>query len=167
MTTSVRRAPQFHLGDRALEAKRQIEKQRYSLPERPEGPMPPIPPDITELGDRALVNLMTDLTRWAEHLGVQLAMAEVDERWAEAAMEKQRAYRQHVNAYVGVRDSLPEAVRQHQEDDAAGRVEFGAAIRALLALWHERPHKPAGEYEQAYNHIYAVLATPSAQAVPE
>jgi hypothetical protein len=91
MTTTVRRAPQFRLGDRALEAKRQAERQRYDLPPRPQERIPEVPDDITELGDRSLVAMMTLLTRWAEHLGVQLAMAEVDERWAEAAMEKERA----------------------------------------------------------------------------
>lgn len=53
--------------------------------------MPRVPDDITELADRELIGMMTLLTRWAEHLGVQLAMAEVDERWAEAAMEKSKA----------------------------------------------------------------------------
>lgn len=91
MTRTVRRAPQFRLGDRALEAKRQAELQRYELPERPKSPIPEVPDDISELDDRALVGLMTLQTRWAEHLGVQLAMAEVDERWADAGMEKSRA----------------------------------------------------------------------------
>jgi hypothetical protein len=89
--TTVRRAPQFHLGDRGLEAKRLAERQRYDLPARPEGPIPEIPDDLTDLGDAELVGLMTDFTRWASHLSVQLALAEVDERWAEAEMEKQRA----------------------------------------------------------------------------
>jgi hypothetical protein len=89
--TEIRRAPQFRLGDRSLEAKRQAERQRYDLPPRPGKAIPQVPDDITELADRDLVLLMTQLTRWAEHLGVQLAMAEVDERWAEAAMEKAKA----------------------------------------------------------------------------
>jgi hypothetical protein len=91
MTTRMRRAPQFHLGDRALEAKRQAERQRYDLPARPANPIPEVPEDVTDLGDRDLVVMMTDFTRWAEHLGVQLAMAEVDERWAERAMEQAKA----------------------------------------------------------------------------
>ena len=91
MTTLQRRAPQFRLGDHALEAKRQAERQKYDLPARPREPIPEVPEDITGLGDEDLIGLMTLLTRWSEHLGVQLAMAEVDERWAEAAMEKERA----------------------------------------------------------------------------
>jgi hypothetical protein len=87
----VRRAPQFRLGDRALEAKRVAESQRYSLPPRPESPIPEVPEDVTDLHDRDLVVMMTDFTRWAEHLGVQLAMAEVDERWAERGMEQAKA----------------------------------------------------------------------------
>lgn len=91
MSIARRRAPQFRLEDRALEAKRQVESQQYVLPARPEGAIPEIPDDITELDDRHLIGLMTQLTRWAEHLGVQLALAEVDERWAEVAMDKSRA----------------------------------------------------------------------------
>jgi hypothetical protein len=91
VTTQVRRPPQFRLGDRSLEAKRQAEKQRYDLPARPGRAIPVVPDDVTDLGDRELMNLMTEMTRWAEHLGTQLALAEVDERWAEAAMEKERA----------------------------------------------------------------------------
>jgi hypothetical protein len=89
--TTVRRVPQFRLGDRALEAKRQAESQRYSLPPRPKSPLPVVPDDVTDLDDPDLVGMMTQLTRWAEHLGVQLAMAEVDERWADAAREKEKA----------------------------------------------------------------------------
>ena len=91
MTTTVRRAPSFRLGDRALEARRQVERQRYDLPPRPKEKIPEVPDDITALEDQPLIELMTLLTRWAEHLSVQLAMAEVDERWAEAGMEKERA----------------------------------------------------------------------------
>lgn len=89
--TTVRRAPQFHLGDRGLEAKRMAERQRYDLPARPEGPIPEVPDDLIDLHDEELLGLMTQYTRWAAHLSVQLALAEVDERWAEAEMEKQRA----------------------------------------------------------------------------
>jgi hypothetical protein len=89
--TTVRRAPQFHLGDRGLEAKRLAERQRYDLPARPEGPIPQVPDDLLDISDDQLLGLMTDFTRWAAHLSVQLALAEVDERWAEAEMERQRA----------------------------------------------------------------------------
>lgn len=89
--TTVRRPPQFRLGDSALEAKRQVERQRYELPPRPGVAIPKVPDDPTELGDSELITMMTQLTRWAEHLGVQLAMAEVDERFAESAKEKFKA----------------------------------------------------------------------------
>lgn len=91
MTRQVRRPVQFHLGDRGLEAKRLAERQKYDLPERPEGVIPKVPDDLLDLGDGELLGLMTEYTRWAAHLSVQLALAEVDERWAEAEMEKQRA----------------------------------------------------------------------------
>jgi hypothetical protein len=134
MTTAVRRAPQFRLGDRALEAKRQAEKQRYSLPDRPEGVMPPIPSDITELGDRELVNLMTDLTRWAEHLGVQLAMAEVDERWAEAAMEKCKALALLGGTAKDVTRTKAKAYESEDYLEAEEKYFEGMAYRKLVGV---------------------------------
>lgn len=89
--TTVRRSPEFRLGDRAQEAVRLAERQRYDLPPRPKGKIPDVPDDITELSDRDLMVRMTEMTRWAEHLAVQLALAEVDERNSEIVMERARA----------------------------------------------------------------------------
>lgn len=70
---------------------RLAERQRYDLPGRPKGQIPEVPDDVTELGDSELVVLMTDFTRWATHLSAQLALAEVDERWADAERERLRS----------------------------------------------------------------------------
>lgn len=132
MTTRVRRAPQFHLGDRALEAKRQAERQRYDLPARPTDPIPVVPADITELNDADLIALMTLLTRWAEHLGVQLAMAEVDERWADAAREKARALALLAGGAKDVTRSKAKAYESEEFLEAEEKYHEAMAYRKLV-----------------------------------
>jgi hypothetical protein len=136
VTTTVRRAPQFRLGDRALEAKRQAERQRYDLPDRPVEALPRVPDDITELEDRDLIGMMTLLTRWAEHLGVQLAMAEVDERWADAAMDKERAL-----ASLGkVRDVTERKAKAYESEAfiaAEEKYHEAMAYRKLVAVLYQ------------------------------
>lgn len=134
MTTTVRRPPQFRLGDRSLEAKRSAERQRYSLPPRPEYPIPQIPEDITELGDNELIGLMTRVTRWAEHLGVQLAMAEVDERWAEAAMEKFRALALLDGSAKDVTRTKAEAYKSEEYLAAEDKYHEAMAYRKLVGV---------------------------------
>lgn len=136
MTTTVRRVPQFRLGDRALEAKRLAERQRYELPDRPGKALPQVPDDITELDDRSLIAMMTLLTRWAEHLGVQLAMAEVDERWAEAAMDKERAL-----ASLGSVKDVTERKAKAYESEAFIKAQEDyherMAYRKLVSVLHD------------------------------
>ena len=129
-----RRAPQFRLGDRALEAKRQAEKQQYDLPPRPDRAMPEVPEDITELGDRELLSLMTELTRWAEHLGVQLAMAEVDERWADAGMEKARALALLDGSAKDVTQRKAKAYESDDYLEAEARYHEAMAYRKLVGV---------------------------------
>ena len=132
--TTLRRAPQFRLRDRALEAKRQAERQRYDLPDRPREPLPKIPDDITELADEELVVMMTLLTRWAEHLGVQLAMAEVDERWAEAGMEKERAVALLDGSAKDVTQRKAKAYQSEEFLEAEEKYHEAMAYRKLVAV---------------------------------
>ena len=134
MSIARRRAPQFRLEDQALEAKRKVEQQQYTLPPRPEGPIPNVPDDITELGDPELIGLMTELTRWAEHLGVQLAMAEVDERWAEAAMEKNRALALLDGTAKDVTRSKAAAYKSEEYLNAEEKYQECMAYRKLVGV---------------------------------
>lgn len=134
MTTTVRRAPQFRLGDRALEAKRQAERQKYDLPPRPEQAIPKVPDDITELGDRDLIGMMTLLTRWAEHLGVQLAMAEVDERWAEAGMDKERSLALLAGTAKDVTQRKAKAYESEAYLEAEEKYHEAMAYRKLVSV---------------------------------
>jgi hypothetical protein len=73
----------------SLAAAREAEKQNLVLPDRPRGEPPQVPgEELTELDDRDLMGLFGKLNRWAAFLGVQLAMAEVDESYASKLVDK-------------------------------------------------------------------------------
>lgn len=67
------------------------------MPSRPQDEYPDLPDDPTELTDSQLMSAMTVFTRWAEYLSSQLAVAEVDERYAEAYLERTKAIRALAN----------------------------------------------------------------------
>lgn len=147
--TPQRRAPKFRLGDRASEAARQAERQRYDLPDRPGTAMPQVPDDVTDLGDRALVNLMTDLTRWAEHLGVQLALAEVDERWADAALDKEKA----LASLAGIEADVDGGLAK-QQAHVATRIKANAYKSQAVLEAEDKYHEA-----MAYRKLVGVLFT--------
>lgn len=76
------------MGLASLEAKRQLDLQGIPVPSRPRDEFPVLPDDPTELFDSELMSLFREVNRWSEYLGVQKVMAEVDERYAEAALDK-------------------------------------------------------------------------------
>lgn len=90
MARTVARNRTLQMGLASLEQKRKLERQRIALPSQPRGDVPGLPDDPTELTDSELMSLFVRLTKWAEYLGAQLALAEVDERFADAALEKTR-----------------------------------------------------------------------------
>ena len=79
------------MGLASLEAKRKLDRQRIFMPIRPDADFPGLPDDPTEPDDSELMSLFVQLTKWAEYLSAQLAAAEVDERYADAALEKVKA----------------------------------------------------------------------------
>lgn len=91
MGRPVSRNVTLEMGQASLEAKRKMDRQRIFLPRRPEDDFPELPEDPTELGDSELMRLFVQLTKWSEYLGAQLAVAEVDERYADASLEQVKA----------------------------------------------------------------------------
>jgi len=82
----------------SLEAKRVMDRQRIPSPRMPDDDYPPLPDDPTDLGDSELMSLFVTLTKWAEFLSTQLAMAEVDERYADEYLERFKAIKTLSNA---------------------------------------------------------------------
>jgi hypothetical protein len=68
-----------------------LERQGMNLPEKPSGGVPGLPQDPTELDDSGLMQLFTEMTQWASFAAVKLAAAEVDEKYAVADFERQKA----------------------------------------------------------------------------
>jgi hypothetical protein len=66
-------------------------RKGLKLRSRPEDDMPDLPANLTELNDDKLMELFVELTRWAEYAGTQLAAAAVDEKDAEAHLERCKA----------------------------------------------------------------------------
>lgn len=91
MSRTVARNRTLQMAQASLEAKRKLDLQKIALPRRPEDEFPELPEDPTELSDSGLMKMFVRLTKWAEYLSVQLAVAEVDERYADASLERVRA----------------------------------------------------------------------------
>lgn len=68
-----------------------LEKQHLPLPRRPRSDVPELHGDLTDLEDSDLIDLLVKFTRWADYSGGQLAVADVDERFADAYLDKLKA----------------------------------------------------------------------------
>lgn len=89
--TRTRAQTDLKLGARSSAAKQQLDAQGVPLPPKPAGRLPGLPDDVTELDDSALMSLFSKLSAWTDHLGTQLAAAEVDERSADELVDQLRA----------------------------------------------------------------------------
>ena len=64
-----------------------LEDLGFSLPAKPNLDIPLLPRDITELDDEALMSLFVEFTQWNAHLAGAHAIAVINEREAERALE--------------------------------------------------------------------------------
>ena len=67
-----------------------VRKIRRGLPryERPEGELPKVPWEITDLHVNDLMQLMSQLAAWANYVGMELAEAEIAEKSADDIVER-------------------------------------------------------------------------------
>jgi hypothetical protein len=72
----------YSVSDSSGEALVKVKMQNLPVPAKPIYEIPPLPDDITELGDSALMSLFRRLMGWQKYLATQLALAEVDEKHA-------------------------------------------------------------------------------------
>lgn len=61
--------------------------ESVSLGSPPEGDLPDLPRDLTELSDRDLMILFSEFVQWQNFAASRLGLAEVEERRAEAALK--------------------------------------------------------------------------------
>lgn len=70
----------------SVRAKAELAKKGLHVPPRPDYDVPRLPEGVTDLDEPKLMELFVQLNHWANHLGAELAMAEIDERAAEHAL---------------------------------------------------------------------------------
>jgi hypothetical protein len=81
----------LEMAEKATAARLAVERAGLSLPARPGFEIPRLPLKITDLNDDRLMGLFVALTRWTDHLAGAVAEAEIEERAAEAILNKAQA----------------------------------------------------------------------------
>lgn len=92
-----------------------LESRGMDLPTRPPDGVPELPPDPTELDDSALMSLFTEMTQWVSYVAVKLASAEVDEKYAVSAFERQKAMNTVANS--GEKTVTAARARAYEDED--------------------------------------------------
>lgn len=73
--------------DRAHAALKDLSASGLNMPTGPDDDIPRLPTDITELDDPGLMNLFSALVAWADYVGAQVALAQIDERNSQRALD--------------------------------------------------------------------------------
>jgi hypothetical protein len=68
-----------------------VNKLGFSLTAKPEYNIPDLPRDITELDDEGLMDLFVQFTQWNDHLAGAQAIAVINEREAQRALDNAEA----------------------------------------------------------------------------
>ena len=84
------------------------------LPGRPEGDIPALPVDITDLSDEDLMILYSDFIAWSDYAASQLAVASAEEREHMRLHDLQKA-----RSIAAPTDGSVTAARARAEDDAS------------------------------------------------
>lgn len=137
MTRAVQRRGRSVGGDdetlQSLKAKRALERDGLYLPSKPDDERPSLPKDLTDLDDKALMTLFSSLTAWVNYTAGQMSAAEVDERYADAVLDRVKALVQ-LQAVAGgakVTDAQKEA---HNHPDVVEAFDAHFALHAKRKL---------------------------------
>jgi len=87
-------AGEYRLGDSASRAVRKVKIDGLELPARPDYTRPQLPSDITAISAEELMELFSEITSWLDYIEVQLAAAQIDEKYEEQQLEEVRAHEQ-------------------------------------------------------------------------
>lgn len=121
------------LRDESLAAKRALEHEGLHLPEKPKFSIPEVPTRVTEMDDQTLMNLFVRHTRWRGYLSGQLALAEVDERFAEDHLQRLESIAL-IRDWGGARDDRVTLAKAKRDTDP----EVQAASDALQLAYARR-----------------------------
>ena len=122
----------------------ELDKQSLPLPNKPRTDVPELHGDLSDLEDGALMDLLVKFTRWADYSGGQLAVADVDERYADAYVDQLKA-RGLIESWGGEEDGKKRTVTEMRATkhldpiyQEAVQVKLNAyARRKLLSARHE------------------------------
>jgi len=125
------------LAAESMAAKAELEKEGLHLPEQPKFDIPDVPTRITEMDDPGLMNLFVRHTRWRGYLSGQLALAEVDERYAEDLLTKLEA-EALIRNWGGNREDRVTVAKAEREIspeviEAKDKLQMAYARRKLIA----------------------------------
>lgn len=124
------------LAEESLRAKAQLEIEGLHLAPKPKFSVPDVPTRITEMDDKALMNLFVRHTRWRGFLSGQQALAEVDERFAEDHLKVLEA-KALIRDWGGSKEdrvavARAERMNDPEVQDAMERVQGAYARRKLV-----------------------------------
>lgn len=142
MARFVARNVTLEMGLRSLEAKRKLEQHQIALPTRPRYDAPDPPEDLTELSDAALMRLFARVTRWSEYLSAQVAAAEIDERYADARVDKIKALKSL--EYKGEKTVTAAKAYAYTDDDylaASEEQQRAYAFRKLISAVYDNSER--------------------------
>lgn len=125
------------------EALRRLGDGGLSLPDRPDGEMPRLPADVTELSDEDLMSLYGRMVAWSKYAAGRFAVAEVVEKATEDALAKA-----HAAAIVGGKERTATAAKARAADDPAvtaarSRQTDAYALRKLTGVVAEASERDA------------------------
>ena len=133
------------------EAEDALEVLNLRLPPRPDDknrrPPVPEPHELTDFHDEELMELMTEITRWVDYLGVELAIAEIHERGAQKVLDFAEASALIKNWGGGRDDSVTVAKALRRMDPDVEECEDALhgwyARRKLLNAMYEAAERDA------------------------
>lgn len=100
----------------ATEAQRALEEDGLQLPPKPSFVLPRVPVQLADLTDPDLMRLFVSLSRWADYVNGQLALAAINERHAEGLLATAEATAL-VRDWKGGRDDKVTLAKAEREND--------------------------------------------------
>lgn len=106
----------LEMAEKAAQAKAELERAGLSFPARPGFEIPRLPLKLADYTDAQLMRLFVALTRWTDYLAGAVAEAEIEERAAEAVLNKAQALVLISNWQGGKDDRITMAKAQRDVD---------------------------------------------------
>ena|ERR1035441_216099 len=136
MARTVRgRVSDLQMGHGSTTAVTHLDRQGISLSQWAEKPFedpPDLPQDVTSVSDREIMALLQKLTNWRKFLGVQVALAVVEERYADRGMTKITALKGYDFRKVDSKErAWNDAEYIQAEKDQADAYSYRKLIEAL------------------------------------